>query len=118
MGTGIDAEQMVSVNNVEREQQAMMIQNMINENSEYSTSSGYAMPSTSSTKTLKEEESSSNATLMGGIVLFFAVIAVGLGAMNLMLINKVNNSTQKNNRSTGAPVGDDEVVTLGSKEAV
>merc|ERR1711897_123932 len=35
--TGIDAEQMVSVNNVEREQQAMMIQNMINENSEYST---------------------------------------------------------------------------------
>merc|ERR1712157_507011 len=53
--TGIDAEQMVSVNNVEREQQAMMI-----ENSEYSTSSGYAMPSTSSTKTLKEEGSYSN----------------------------------------------------------
>merc|ERR1712207_29566 len=117
--TGINPRQMVSVNNVQREQQAIMVQKMINENRESMNlaSAGMTTSSTSSMNAANEggEEESSNLT--GGIALFFAVVAVALGAMNLMLINKINNSTAKGNAGA-APVGDDEVVTLGSKEAL
>jgi len=110
--TGIDPRKMVSVNNVQREQQAIMVQNMISEASVMAAAAGSMSSTTNSLEDAGEGSSSTN--VMGAIALFFAIVAVGLGAMNLMLISKINSSAPKG----AAPVGDDEVVTLGSKEAV
>jgi len=119
--TGVDPRKMVSVNNVQREQQAAMVQNMISEASVKQAAAAGSMGSMSSTTSSleagNEKDSSNSANMMGAIALFFGVVAFVLGAMNLYLISRVNNPALKANNGA-APVGDDEVVTLGSKEAV
>lgn len=115
--TGIDTIKLVSVNNVQREQEAALVQNMINEASVQEAAVVGSSMSMNNAVVEKTSESDSSSGSIGIIAMVLAIVAVVLGAMNLVLIQKMNSLTSKAG-IPGAPVGDDEVVTLGSKEAV
>jgi len=114
---GINPTKIVSVNNDERERQAAMVQDMISQAGVKQAAAAGIMTTSSSNASVEAESSDSGASIIAAIALFLAFVAVCLGAMNLMLIQKINSLTSKAGNPAD-PVGDNEVVTLGSKEAV
>jgi len=114
--TGINPSKIVSVNNIKREQEAAMVQDMINRASVQGAAAVGSSSSSNMAKIGITSESDSSSSSIGIIAMVLAIVAVILGAMNLVLINKMNSLASAG--TAAAPVGDDEVVTLGSKEAV